>query len=271
VGADSALPHDHDGTAVQPFNGGAPGTSSDGAAGDGSPPAPASPAASGDEDQQLREELGLAAAGANGEQQRLGLFSLAKLGYEAVVGSIIRPPRAEYELDDLGPLQFDLRGRRFERADFEVTNARAQRLVGSWWRPVPEDRPAEALPCVVYLHGNSSCRLGALEALELLLCEGVTVVAFDFSGSGRSDGEFVTLGFHEKDDLAAVVAHLRGSGIVSTIALWGRSMGAATALLHSHRDPSIAGLVLDSSFSDLKQLALELAEMGRGGLAGGAR
>lgn len=40
-------------------------------------------------------------------------------------------------------------------------------------------------------------------------------------------------------------------------------MGAATALLHSHRDPSIAGLILDSPFADLRQLAGELVEMGK--------
>ena len=41
------------------------------------------------------------------------------------------------------------------------------------------------------------------------------------------------------------------TGTVSTIALWGRSMGAATALMHGERDPSIAGMVLDSAFADL--------------------
>lgn len=52
-----------------------------------------------------------------------------------------------------------------------------------------------------------------------------------------------------------VVTHLRSTGRTSTIGLWGRSMGAATALMHSHRDPSIAGIVLDSPFADLRQLA----------------
>ena len=56
---------------------------------------------------------------------------------------------------------------------------------------------------------------------------------------------------------------LRSKGTVSTIGLWGRSMGAATALLHSHRDPSIAALVLDSPFADLKQLAMELVSRGK--------
>jgi hypothetical protein len=40
-------------------------------------------------------------------------------------------------------------------------------------------------------------------------------------------------------------------------------MGAATALLHTHRDPSIAAMVLDSPFADLKQLCMELVEMGK--------
>lgn len=40
-------------------------------------------------------------------------------------------------------------------------------------------------------------------------------------------------------------------------------MGAATALLHGDRDPSIAALVLDSAFADLTQLAEEMVERGR--------
>lgn len=40
-------------------------------------------------------------------------------------------------------------------------------------------------------------------------------------------------------------------------------MGAATALLHGERDPSIAGMVLDSAFADLVMLAQEMVEKGR--------
>ena len=62
-------------------------------------------------------------------------------------------------------------------------------------------------------------------------------------GSGLSDGQYVTLGWREQDDLALAVQHLRRLGTVSTIGLWGRSMGAVTALLYSQKDPSIAGVV----------------------------
>ena len=58
-----------------------------------------------------------------------------------------------------------------------------------------------------------------------------------------SDGEWVTLGAREVDDLAVAVAHLRTLEHVSTIGLWGRSMGAVTALLYAQKDPSIAGVV----------------------------
>jgi dienelactone hydrolase len=53
----------------------------------------------------------------------------------------------------------------------------------------------------------------------------------------------VTLGAHEVEDLSVVVQHLRAQGGVSSIGLWGRSMGAVTALMYSHRDPDIAGMV----------------------------
>lgn len=60
--------------------------------------------------------------------------------------------------------------------------------------------------------------------------------------------------------LQVVVEHLRATGKVSTLGMWGRSMGAVTALLYSHLDPSIAGLVLDSPFSRLTDLMMEIVE-----------
>lgn len=68
------------------------------------------------------------------------------------------------------------------------------------------------------------------------------------------------MGWYERDDVEVVVDWLRASNKVSTIGLWGRSMGAVTALMHADRDPSIAGLVLDSAFSSLRTLAEELAK-----------
>lgn len=82
-----------------------------------------------------------------------------------------------------------------------------------------------------------------MPAVKLLLPEDMTVFCLDLSGSGKSEGEYISLGWYERDDVQTVVDYLRGTGTVATIGLWGRSMGAVTALLHSDRDPSIAGIV----------------------------
>jgi len=195
--------------------------------------------------------------------RRPSYYQMAKSAYESLVRAIIRPPRCNYEARHLGPLQFDFCGKMYERSDFSLINPRGLKLMCSHWQPVAQYRPHTVLPCVVYMHGNSSARLEAIPQLAPVLSLGATLLSFDFCGSGKSEGEWVSLGAFEKDDLQVVVEHLRSTGTTSTIALWGRSMGAATSLLHGERDPSIAGMVLDSSFSDLNRLAEEMVERGR--------
>ncbi len=68
----------------------------------------------------------------------------------------------------------------------------------------------------------------------------------------------MSLGHFEKQDLVSIVNHLRASDSVTRIGLWGRSMGAVTAILYSANDPSMACVVLDSPFSNLRTLAFEL-------------
>jgi pimeloyl-ACP methyl ester carboxylesterase len=112
---------------------------------------------------------------------------------------------------------------------------------------------------VVYCHGNSGCRLDSFEVVQHLLPRQISVFVFDFSGSGLSEGAYVTLGFYESKDINTVVAYLTASNRVSRIALWGRSMGAVSAVLYASTDPSMAALVLDSPFSSLKALSEDIA------------
>eukprot|EP00984_Skeletonema_dohrnii_P030339 scaffold21743_cov144-Skeletonema_dohrnii-CCMP3373.AAC.5 len=127
----------------------------------------------------------------------------------------------------------------------------------------PRSRPLERRPVVIYLHGNSSSRTEVIPQLGHFFALGLSVVAFDFCGSGRSEGDFVSLGYYEREDLQTVINHLRASGTVSSIALWGRSMGAATALMYGSRDNTISCMILDSPFIDLATLAQELVERGK--------
>ena len=196
-------------------------------------------------------------------QPKQSYYQMVQQGYNELVKAIIRPPRCEYEYSQLGPMKFEFCGKKFERTDLILLNKRGLKLHCSHWQPMKEFRKNSVLPCVIYMHGNSSSRLEALGQLSIVLSLGATVFSLDFAGSGKSDGEYVSLGCFEKDDLQVVTTHLRESGATSTIALWGRSMGAATALLHGERDPSIAGMILDSPFSSLETLAEEMVDRGR--------
>ncbi|CAE8669900.1 unnamed protein product [Polarella glacialis] len=193
---------------------------------------------------------------------------------DLLLSFIIRPPRSKYKPEQLGPKRFKAACRHDtnqavhgQRTDLVLENPRGQKLECSLFEPVrrpgapqsEEEEWEEQLPCVIFLHGNSSCRLEALPLVTLLMPLRISLFCLDFAGSGLSEGEYISLGWFERDDLSTCVNYLRSSGKVSSIALWGRSMGAFTALLHADRDPSIAGLVLDSPFVSLNLLAEELA------------
>ncbi|PON78243.1 Alpha/beta hydrolase fold [Trema orientale] len=188
------------------------------------------------------------------------------------INFVIRPPRAEYNPDQyLWEKDFTLAGRTYKRQDLEASmdtscqcvtlrNGRGHALHCSHYMPspFPEDSP---LPCVIYCHGNSGCRADANEAAVILLPSNITVFTLDFSGSGLSDGDYVSLGWHERDDLKVVVSYLRSNKQISRVGLWGRSMGAVTCLLYGAENPSIAGMVLDSAFSNLYDLMMELVDV----------
>lgn len=176
---------------------------------------------------------------------------------------IIRPPRRRYELSRLGPADFRLWSVHVRRVDIDLTNSRGLRLRCSHFLPrglAEAGASATPRPVVIYLHQNASCRLEALQLVPLFLPLGIMLFSFDFAGCGESDGEYVSLGWHEREDLAKCIEYLRSTGKVSSIGLWGRSMGAVTALMHADRDHTIGGMVLDSPFSNLSTLVSELAQ-----------
>jgi alpha/beta superfamily hydrolase len=86
----------------------------------------------------------------------------------------------------------------------------------------------------------------------------IMVVTLDFSGCGLSEGEYISLGYFEKEDVNVLVNHLRELDVTTRIALWGRSMGAVIAIQSAQADPSLACIVADSPFSTLNTLANEL-------------
>ena len=81
---------------------------------------------------------------------------------------------------------------------------------------------------IVYLHGNASARVEVTPNLSFLLDQvGVFgVVGLEFTGSGKSDGDYVSLGYYERVDLECLIQYLKKvyggpDGNDLEIILWG--------------------------------------------------
>lgn len=85
---------------------------------------------------------------------------------------------------------------------------------------------------------------------------GFSVLLFDFRDRGESGDALRSAGYFERMDLAAALAYARERRPGVRIGLLGFSMGAALALLAS-REPGVAAVVADSSYSSLGELIAE--------------
>ena len=181
------------------------------------------------------------------------------LSYDSLINAIIRPPRSNnYHPDDLCSPIFVFNGREYSRKDITLINKKNNKLECSFIQPLQSYRVHKTMPVVIYLHGNSSNREEGMNQVPLLLRHHINVFLFDFSGSGLSEGEYITLGYQEKDDLETVVNFLSSYPGVGKIGVWGRSMGAATALMYLYKDSRIKAAVIDSTFADFNVLAKQL-------------
>ena len=181
-----------------------------------------------------------------------------KISYETLWKFIIRPPRDEYDEELLGNRYFSYKHKHYQRKDYDLISSQGYLMKCSFIEPIESCRPSVEMPVVLYLHGNSSSRLEGLNNLEILLKHNINLFVIDFPGCGLSEGEYISLGYHEKDDVKILVDFLENMPGVSRIGLWGRSMGAATTLLYTYKDPRISAICVDSPFEKFKKLAEEL-------------
>jgi fermentation-respiration switch protein FrsA (DUF1100 family) len=114
---------------------------------------------------------------------------------------------------------------------------------------------------IVLLHGYRCDKRAMLQEANMLYESGFTVLLFDFRHNGESEGDFVSFGYYEKQDVLAAINKLRNLDIerhsneadqIKQIGLLGSSNGGATAVLFAADHPGeIQALVVDSSFKSL--------------------
>jgi pimeloyl-ACP methyl ester carboxylesterase len=133
--------------------------------------------------------------------------------------------------------------------------------IGGWYIPAANGAGPSA-PTVVLVHGFQANKSGVLVYGEGLH-DSFNLVAFDMRNVGRSTGTQTTAGVLEQQDLRSVIDWLEATKHPTRIGVLGNSLGAATGLAESLRDPRVEALALDSLHTRLRyQLEARLQENG---------
>ncbi len=102
-------------------------------------------------------------------------------------------------------------------------------------------------PTVIFCAGLFGSMDGDTAMVPPFLAAGFDVLQFDWRSHGISDGQRVTLGVREAEDLLGAIDFLQSRGVQS-IGLMGFSMGGAVALRVAAQDQRVACVVCDGGF-----------------------
>jgi pimeloyl-ACP methyl ester carboxylesterase len=115
-----------------------------------------------------------------------------------------------------------------------------------WWVPAPQARGT-----VVLVHGLNRSRIEMVKKVPFLHQAGWNALLFDLRHHGESGGSASTFGDRERLDVQAAREFAR-TRTAAPVVLWGVSLGAAAATLAAASDPTVAGLVCDSTYRSLR-------------------
>jgi len=135
--------------------------------------------------------------------------------------------------------------------DFESEDGTA---LHGWWIEGPR-RARQPPMTVVYCHGNSGNIAERVETFRHFRRLDVDIFAFDYRGFGRSEGTPSEEGVFA-DTRAAVDLVVSQMGVpFERMILFGHSLGGAIAVDGALHRPEVAGLVVQSSFTQTVDMA----------------
>ena len=120
-------------------------------------------------------------------------------------------------------------------------------LKGYW--VTPENNPPKSI--ILLLHGIGGGKEHFYELAKSLAGQQVASVVYDARGHGESDGQYISYGFYEKEDVSVIVSKVKERYPDIPIGIWGNSMGGAVALQALAIEPRLDFGVIESTFTDL--------------------
>ncbi len=133
----------------------------------------------------------------------------------------------------------------------------ADESLHAWWWPAPR----KDAPALLYLHGSRWNLTGQLFRIEQLHAMGFSVLAVDYRGFGQSRGPLPSERSVYQDALIAWEHLARLQPEASKRFIYGHSLGGAVAVNLAHeladdkQSPQAAGLIVESSFTNLGDVA----------------
>ena len=129
--------------------------------------------------------------------------------------------------------------------------------LNAWYVPAAQDKPT-----VIYRHGQGENISLWQSVAQFLADNGYGVFMLDYRGHGRSEGEPSETGLYK--DLESAIKYLNETKNVSksNTILWGRSMGGAVVADIASREGTFKGVILESTFTNIRDAAIHLTETG---------
>ncbi len=126
--------------------------------------------------------------------------------------------------------------------------------MNAWWIP----SPLPNAPCILYLHGNGWNIGDSAYNTARLRRMGFSILAIDYRGFGKSEGEFPSEA-QVYQDAQVAWDHLKGlEANPQRRFVYGLSLGGAVAIDLAVKNPDIAGLIVEASFTSIHDMAKEV-------------
>ena len=87
--------------------------------------------------------------------------------------------------------------------------------------------------------------------------QGINAVVFDLRAHGKSEGEYCTYGFYEKNDISQIIDMILDENPNESIGIWGNSLGGAIAIQALELDKRLKFGVIESTFTSLRQIVYD--------------
>lgn len=107
---------------------------------------------------------------------------------------------------------------------------------------------------MIMVHGIGSCKEPYSGIAQELANKEIGTFLFDLRAHGKSDGEYCTYGFYEKNDIKEIVDYLKLKFPNKKIGIWGASLGGAIAIQALEVDSRLEFGLIECTFTELDQI-----------------